>query len=192
MTNIYDAAKKIRKNPQNILSNIIYRWSPRSMDAKILPENILMPLFEAAQYAPSAFNAQPETFFYAQKGSKSFSRMIDLLFPANQEWCKNASFLIVLVSKKGFEHNGKFNQTHSFDTGAAWEAFAVEGAKRNLVIHAMSGFDYGKTKEYLKLDDDFQVECMIAVGQPTKEISNEKISLRKDIKQIAIKVADLK
>jgi len=188
MINIYSPAKKIRKNPKNILNNIIYRWSPRSMDAKKLPESVLLPLFEAAKYAPSAFNAQPEKFFYAQKGNKSFSEMLKLLFPANQKWCKNASFLVALVSKKSFEHNGKFNQTHSFDTGAAWEAFAIEGTKRNLVVHAMSGFDYDKTKEYLKLDADSQVECMIAVGQPTKKINNEKISLRKPLKEIAVKL----
>lgn len=188
MVNIHSFARKNRKNTRDISENIIYRWSPRSMNGKRLPENILFPLFEAAGYAPSAFNNQPWRFYWAQRGSKSFTGLLNLLTTFNQEWCINASFLIILVSKKTFDYHGKFDRTHSFDTGAAWEAFAVEGVKRNLVVHGMSGFDYDKAKEYLKLDDNYSVECMIAVGQPTKEVNSEEVTLRKTLKEIAIKL----
>jgi len=188
MLNLFERARQYRKNIKKILDEIIYRWSPRSMDAKRLPDTVLDPLFEAAGYAPSAFNNQPWRFYYAQKGSKSFTDLLNLLSSFNQQWCKSASFLIILVSKKSFDYHGKFDRTHSFDSGAAWEAFAIEGVRRNLVVHGMSGFDYDKAKEYLKLDDDFQAECMIAVGQPTKEINNEEVSLRKPLKEIAIKL----
>ncbi len=183
---IQDTAKNVRKNPEGVLDSIIYRWSPRSMSGASLPEDVLTPLFEAAKYAPSAFNAQPEQFYYSKKDSKSFVELFNLLTPSNQSWCKNASFLILLVSKISFEHNGKLDKTHSFDTGAAWEAFAIEGTKRNLVVHGMSGFDYAKAKEYLKLGDDFSIECMIAVGEPTSEAENEEVSLRKPLREIAV------
>lgn len=188
MVNIINLAKKHRKKSKNILNNIIYRWSPRSMNAKKLPESTLLPLFAAGSYAPSAFNNQPWRFYYSQRGSKSFTELLRILSPFNQEWCKNASFLIILASKKSYDYNGKFDRTHSFDTGAAWEAFAIEGVKRNLVVHGMSGFDYDKAKEYLKVGDDFQVECMIAVGQPREEIVSEKVSLRRPLKETAIKL----
>jgi len=97
----------------------------------------------------------------------------------------------MLVSKKTYDYNGKFNRTHSFDTGAAWEALAIEGVKRNLVVHAMSGFDYERANECLKLADDYSVECMIAIGQPTQEISNEKVTTRKPLTKIAINLSDL-
>lgn len=185
---MFDVARKIRKNTEDILDAIIYRWSPRSMDGTQLSEDVLRPLFEAARYAPSAFNDQPERFYYAKKGSKSFMELLQLLAPLNQTWCKNASFLMILVSKTTFEHNGKLNRTHTFDTGAAWEAFAVEGVKRNLVIHGMSGFDYDKATAYLKLGDDAEVECMIAVGVPIDNIKDELVSLRKPIEEMAFQL----
>ena len=184
MIHIFDVAKKIRKNTEDVLDAIIYRWSPRSMDGARLSDDVLRPLFEAARYAPSAFNDQPERFYYAKKGSKSFTELVQLLTPMNQTWCQNASFLIILVSKTTFEHNGKLNRTHTFDTGAAWESFAVEGAKRNLVVHGMSGFDYEKATAYLKLGNDAQVECMIAVGNPTEQITTEIVSSRKPVEEI--------
>jgi len=158
------------------------------MTGKTIPENDLLTLIEAALYAPSAFNAQPERFYYAKQGDKSFTDLIQLLSAFNQNWCKKAAFLIIVVSKKTFEHNGKFDRTHSFDSGAAWQAFAIEGVNRNFVVHAMSGFDYDKAKQYLKLGDDYDVECMIAVGQPSDEVNQEKITLRKPVKEIAIKL----
>jgi nitroreductase len=188
MMNIYSVAKKYRKNPRNISDDIIFRWSPRSMTKQTVPEGILLSLIEAASYAPSAFNAQPEKFYYAKRGSKSFSKILDILSPFNKEWCIKASFIILLVSKISFEHNGKPNRSHSFDAGAAWEAFAVEGVKRNLVVHAMSGLDFDKAKKFLKLDDDYQVECAIAVGFPEKEVETETITLRKPVKELVVKL----
>lgn len=188
MHKISDLAKKIRKNSHRISENIIYRWSPRSMNGKTLPEKLLTPLFQAALYAPSAFNNQPERFYYAKRGSKSFQELLQALSPFNQKWCQKASFLIVLVSKKTYDYNGKPNPTHSFDTGAAWQAFAMEGTKRNLIIHGMSGFDYQVIAEFLKLSNDFQVECMIAVGQPSDKIKKEEITTRKPLDHVVIKL----
>jgi nitroreductase len=188
MINIHSCAKKARKNIKGISEDVLYRWSPRSMNAQKLPESILYPLFEAASFAPSAFNNQPWRFYYTHRESKSFTDLLNLLAQFNQDWCRNASFLIILVSKKTYDYNGKFDRTHAFDVGAAWEAFAIEGVRRNLVVHGMSGFDYEKAKEYLKLNDDYSIECMIAVGQPTEKVRSEEVSTRKAIKEIAIKI----
>ena len=53
--------------------------------------------------------------------------------------------LVVVISKKTFEHNGKDNVNHSSDTGAAWENLAL-AQTMNLVAHGMNGFDYGEPK----------------------------------------------
>ncbi len=37
------------------------RWSPRAMDGRPLSHVDLMTLFEAARWAPSSGNAQPQT-----------------------------------------------------------------------------------------------------------------------------------
>jgi len=35
------------------------RWSPRAFDGSVMPQDDLLTVFEAARWAPSAFNTQP-------------------------------------------------------------------------------------------------------------------------------------
>lgn len=188
MTTLAQRAQSVRVNPHHISPDVIFRWSPRSMTGEKLSDEEVTALFEASRYAPSAFNDQPWRFYYCARDSKGFQDVMQILAPPNQEWCKNASHLCILVSKNTFDRNDKPNRTHTFDTGAAWEAFAIEGTRRNMVVHGMSGFDYDKAKEYLKLDDHFTVECMIAVGKPSEGIASEDVSLRRPLEEIAIEI----
>ncbi|MCB1071838.1 MAG: nitroreductase family protein [Chlamydiia bacterium] len=152
---------------------ILNRWSPRAMSGEIIENEELMSLFEAARWAPSAYNAQPWRFIFAKRETKHWKPLFELLIEFNQSWAKDASALALIISHKVFEHNGKPSDTHSFDTGAAWENLALEGSARGLVIHGMQGFDYEKAKTICNIPDDFQVEAMIAIGKPGKK---EKLS----------------
>lgn len=145
---------------------ILNRWSPRAMSGEGLTDEELMPLFEAARWAPSSYNAQPWRFILAKRETEHWSRLFELLVPFNQSWAKNAGALALIISHKIFEHNGKPSDTHSFDTGAAWENLALEGSAQGLVIHGMQGFDYEKAKTNCKIPEDYQVEAMIAIGKP--------------------------
>ena len=61
--NLHNIARKKRENPRQILDEIIYRWSPRSMTGQRLDEEELLSLFEAARWAPSSSNNQPWRFY---------------------------------------------------------------------------------------------------------------------------------
>ncbi|NKB82074.1 MAG: hypothetical protein GKS05_09350 [Nitrospirales bacterium] len=50
--------KKHREANYAIHPIILNRWSPRSMTGEGLSDDELMPLFEAARWAPSSNNAQ--------------------------------------------------------------------------------------------------------------------------------------
>jgi nitroreductase len=167
--------QKIRKADHPIQSLILNRWSPRSMTGEAIPESELMALFEAARWAPSSYNNQPWRFLYARKDTPAWHLFFDLMIDFNKGWTKNASALILAVSAKQFEHNGKPCRTHSFDTGAAWMALAIEGAARGLVVHGMEGFDYEKARRDLEIPDDHQVEALIAVGKraPAEKLPKE-------------------
>ncbi len=82
---------------------------------------------------------------------------------------QGAAALVVFISKTTFDHNGEPSITHSFDTGAAWQNFALEASLKNLVVHGMEGFDYDKARTVLKIPRDFQVEVMAAIGKPGKK-----------------------
>ncbi|MDX1643034.1 MAG: nitroreductase family protein [Thermoanaerobaculia bacterium] len=142
------------------------RWSPRAMRGEPIEEEELLRLFEAARWAPSSYNGQPWRFVYALRGGEGWDRLYDLLVDFNQQWAEQAGALVVVLSRRTFEHNGEPSRTHSFDTGAAWQNLALQGHSAGLVVHAMEGFDYDEARRVLELDDDMEVEAMVAIGKP--------------------------
>jgi len=158
----------MRQSDYPIEPLILNRWSPRAMSGEPLSDDALFPLFEAARWAPSSYNAQPWRFIYAKRETEAWRALFELLVPFNQSWVGDASVLVVIASHTVFESNGKPSSTHSFDTGAAWENLALEGSARGLVVHGMQGFDYEKAKRVCKLHDNYVVEAMIAIGKPGK------------------------
>ena len=144
---------------------ILKRASYRAMSGEDFSDEELMPLFEAARWAPSSNNNQPWRFVYTKRSSSNWDLFLSLLYPGNLIWCSNAAVLVVMISKKLLDHNQKPSITHSFDAGAAWENLALEGTARGYVIHAMQGFDYDRAKKELKVPDHYQVEAMIAIGK---------------------------
>jgi nitroreductase len=142
------------------------RWSPRAMSGEPLTEDELLTLFEAARWAPSTYNEQEWRFLYARRDTPHWQTFFDVLMDANKAWCQRAAVLCVVLSHKIFERNGKPNPVHTFDTGAAFENLALQGAVMGLVVHAMAGFDRDKARTALSVPDDYAVEAMIALGRP--------------------------
>lgn len=162
-------AKQVRKADYPVDDIFINRWSPRAMSGESISREELMSLFEAARWAPSSYNNQPWRFLYALRDTPEWSLFFDLLVEFNQSWAKNAAALILILSKKNFDHNGQPSLTHSFDTGAAWAGLALQGFRNGLVVHGMQGFDYDKAKTVLNIPDEYQVEAMAAVGKPGRK-----------------------
>lgn len=142
------------------------RWSPRAMSGAPIARETLMTLFEAARWSPSSYNYQPWRFIYAVRDTEAWPSFLDLLIPFNQGWGKQAGALVVIASKKTFDHNGQPALSHSFDTGSAWMSLALQGSLLGLVVHGMQGFDYDKARELVKLPADHAVEAMCAIGHP--------------------------
>jgi nitroreductase len=158
---------------------LLDRWSPRAMSGEGISRDELMRLFEAARWAPSSFNAQQWRTLYAHRDTEHWQTFFDLLGEGNKVWAKNAAVLVVFISRTIFEHNGKPSVTHSYDAGAAWENFALQGFQQNLVVHGMQGFDYDRARKNLRIPQEFQIEAMAAVGRPgSKEILPEKLQER--------------
>jgi len=88
-----------------------------------------------------------------------------LLAEPNKVWTKDVALLVVIASRKNFEHNEKYSITHQYDVGAAWENLALEASSRGLVAHGMQGFDYEKARIDLEIPDSFDVMAMIAIGK---------------------------
>ena len=168
-----------KRTPEHPINKIfLERWSPRAMSGEEVSATELMPLFEAARWAPSSYNNQPWRFVYARKGSESWNKFYNLMVEFNKSWAINASLLVVVVSKKTFDHNSQPAITHSFDTGAALQNLALQGSMNGMVIHAMEGFDYQTAKAELNIPEGYSIEAMVAIGKPGKQES-----LPKELKQ---------
>jgi nitroreductase len=155
-----------RTSDHPIDSLFVDRWSPRAMSGEPISDAELFTLFEAARWAPSAGNTHPWRILYAHRDTEHWPVFFGLLVERNQMWCRNASVLLVFISRTTNEQTGKPLRTHTYDTGAAWENLALQGTLRGLVVHGMAGFDYARAKTELGVPDDFTVEAMAAIGKP--------------------------
>lgn len=170
-----------KKPEYPINSLILNRWSARAMSGESITKEELMTLFEAARWAPSSYNNQSWRFIYAMRETSEWNLLFNLLIEFNQNWCKNAAVLVVIISKNTFDYNNKNSRTHSFDTGSAWENLALQATDMNLVSHGIEGFDYDRTKSELNIPDDFTVEAMCAIGKPgKKEFLSEDLQKREN------------
>ena len=154
-----------RTSAYPIQSSILSRVSYRAFSEERLSEDELMSLFEAARWAPSAYNGQPWRFIYGRRGEKEWDPLFNALVEFNKSWVKNADTLVLVLSRNNFEHNEKLAATSHFDTGAASMNLALEANSRNIVAHGMQGFDYDLIKKSLEIPDTFSVEAMFAIGK---------------------------
>lgn len=145
------------------------RWSPRAFTGEAMPNDALMTLFEAARWAPSAFNGQPWRFVYAHRDTPQWAPLLDVLIPFNQTWVKNASVLMFVISDRFRRSEGRDPvpvRSHSLDAGAAWAYLALQASRMGWATHGMAGFDVARSYEVLGVAEaDYQVEAAIAVGR---------------------------
>lgn len=143
----------------------VNRWSGYAMTGEPVPEDDYLPAFEAARWAPSSRNTQPWRFAYADRRDAEWETFVSLPNDWNRQWAENAAVLVVLFSETT-DGEGRELASNSFDAGAAWENLALEATRRGLVAHPMGGFDHDAAREELDAPDDYDVEAMIAIGEP--------------------------
>lgn len=176
-----------RKPNFPIDKTFIDRWSPRAFTGEAIPENVLCTAFEAARWSPSSGNSQPWRFIFVKKGAPEWEKFVSFMVSGNQVWAQNASALVVLLSKKDNEANGKVSDliSHSFDAGAAWMSMAMQLTKDGWAAHAMGGINHEIIRTSLEVPANYAIEVMIAVGKvgdksklpealQTREVPNDR------------------
>lgn len=156
----------VRQADHLIDSQFLDRWSRRAMSGEEIASEELLSLLEAARWAPSANNLQPWRALFARRGTPEWPTFFGLLAEGNRAWVHNAAALVMFVSNSVNARTGRTSVTHSYDTGAAWAYFALQGHLKGYVVHGMSGFDYERARRELRIPESFRVEAMAAVGRP--------------------------
>ncbi len=165
--NLVETPAALRKSDFAVAPLFIERWSSRSLAPDAIPEADLMTCFDAARWAPSAFNAQPWRFIYAHRDTPDWDRLFGLLNIKNRQWAYRASALVFIVSRKDFVFQDETFPvgSHSFDTGAAWAGFALQAHLLGYSTRAIGGFDRKQAPETLGLPDNYHVETAVAIGR---------------------------
>jgi nitroreductase len=145
------------------------RWSPRAFDGSEMADADLMTIFEAARWAPSAFNSQPWRFLYATRGDADWARFLALLIPWNQGWAHSASVLIYILSDSmpmtGKDGQPQRSHSHSFDAGAAWACLALQATKMGYHAHGMSGIQLELARAELRVPERYRIEAAAVIGR---------------------------
>jgi nitroreductase len=167
------------------------RWSPRAFDGSVISDEDLLTIFEAARWAPSAFNYQPWRFLYARRGDANWARFLDLLIPFNQAWAGNAAVLVYVLSDtlidRGKAGDPQPSHSHSFDAGAAWACLALQAARLGHHAHGISGLHFDRAREELAVPERYRIEAAVALGSlatPEGLRSPETPSGRKPLAEI--------
>jgi nitroreductase len=160
---------EIRIPAHGVDALFINRWSPRAFTGETIDDATLFSFFEAARWAPSAYNSQPWRFLYAKNGAEHWPIFLDLLSEFNRSWAHNASALVVTLSKTTLIPPGKTEAipatSHAFDTGAAWANFALQATLAGWHVHAIGGYDKDKARSVLNIPEGYALEAVIAVGK---------------------------
>lgn len=171
------------------------RWSPRAFTGEPISKETLLTILDAAHWAPSSGNGQPWRFVYALRDTPEWPVLFDILAEGNQRWVKNASAIVILISKTyrlSSTGERRHAHTHAFDTGAAWFSLAAQAMKLGLYAHGMEGMSREKAVEVLGVPDGYRVEAAVAIGHladkdtlPEDIRKNEVPSKRKPLAEVA-------
>ncbi|NBS85225.1 MAG: hypothetical protein EBS58_00755 [Micrococcales bacterium] len=144
------------------------RWSPRSFKT----QHEALSILEAGRWAPSSNNLQPWRFAYISKTDELHGAICEKgLTGFNQSWAPNASALIVVAVQVNTA-DGKENTGRKYDAGLAASMMVVQAQELGLHTHHIGGLVREEILELLKLDSNYEILTVIAVGKvaPAEEL----------------------
>jgi hypothetical protein len=72
-----------------------------------------------------------------------------------------------------------YAHTHSFDAGAAWASMALQATMLGYHAHGMSGVEWDRAREELKVPERFRVDAACVIGRVgSLDVLDEKLRAR--------------
>ena len=157
------------------------RQSIRQYSSQPVPRELIDKCLEAAQFAPSACNAQPWSFIIVDDEkvknaltNKAFSGIYSM-----NSFAKNASVIIVVIAEQstyaaklgGYFRGTQFNL---IDIGIACEHLILQAAEQELGTCWLGWFNEKEVKKVLGLSKKKKVCLLISMGYPEAKFVREK------------------
>jgi nitroreductase len=140
------------------------RYSPRAFSSKVVEQEKLDSILEAARWAPSASNIQPWRFAIGKKGDTTYNHIFNSLVEFNRIWCNEVPVLLVFAGNTVNPKTGNINKWWQYDCGQAAAHLSIEATHQGLFVHQMGGFDTDQIKANLNFPPDFDPITIIAIG----------------------------
>ncbi|MEX2234751.1 MAG: nitroreductase family protein [Cyclobacteriaceae bacterium] len=150
-----------------VLDVIQNRRSRRAYSGKMVEQEKIHSLFEAARWAPSSLNEQPWFYVYATRDQKIlYGKIFDALKEGNKVWAVHAPLLILSLARKKFIRFDSPNPSARYDLGAANAFLSLQAAHLGLNVHQMAGFDVQMAIKNLSVPGTFEPVIVMAIGYP--------------------------
>ena len=147
------------------------RWSPASFDvARVITEDQVEVLLEAARWAPSAGNSQPWAFLTGRRGDEAHGRMLGHLAGSSARWAPTASLLVVNLCHRFVESPDiEYSEFAQYDLGQAVAHMTVQAQAMGLSSRQFRAFDRAGLAREFAVGPDWEVTTMTAFGAPAAD-----------------------
>lgn len=175
----------------DLLEPLALRWSPRRFDVTAeLSAEELLPVLEAARWAPSSGNEQPWRFLVLPRNHPRRGTLEAALTPGNA-WAKRASVLVATFAKQTRAKNNAPNHWAEHDTGAATAYLLVQAVAQGLATHPMGGFDAEMIKREFGVPEDFRPMAVVAVGRYDPELRDPALEERESRPRVRMPLGEI-
>lgn len=147
----------------HILDVIANRYSPRAFEDRPVPDEVLLRLFEAMRWAPSAMNEQPWRIIYAHRGTEAFRKIVATLAEGNRPWAERAPVLMITLVKT-HHANGNPNGAARHDLGLAIGTLGIQATHEGIGLHQMGGFSARQAQTLFSIPEGYEAVTAIALG----------------------------
>jgi nitroreductase len=154
------------------------RRAYRSLEPFQVTEELVNDLAAAAHMSASCYNNQPWRFVFVYE-REQLDRMDEALTKSNA-WAKDASLMVVVLSKPDLDCQPKDRDYYLFDTGMATAYLILRATELGLVAHATAGYKSNRVREILDIPEEFTIVTIIHVGRLSSRVSEDLEDWQKD------------
>ena len=155
----------------DIIEAIEKRRSIRRYKDKLVPEETVNRILNAARMAPSANNHQPYFFLIIQDPVKK--RGLLQACRKSSEWIEQAPILIVAIAsmEEAYPSLGGYLNSYAVDTAIAIDHLTLAATNEGLGTCWICAFHEEKAKEFLGIggNSDLKIVAMLPLGYPAEE-----------------------
>jgi len=158
-------ANTITEQAEKQLALLKKRRSTVNFSERMVQEEELKMLFEAARWSASSRNEQPWRFIVATKDQpEAYQKILNGINEHNRVWAQNAPVLILTFAKSNVADTNMPNKHSWHDVGLAIGNLSAQATAMDLYLHQMGGILPDVIYSTFDIPEAFEVVSAIALG----------------------------